>query len=93
MDYFCIIKEKIAYMEYVIQRSMFYSFYLFLSILLYNVNSALVSDPNAYSNEYLNFELHSNVRITFKYSNLYSNVEGMCFWKMASSNDVGKKIS
>ena len=27
--YFCIIKEKIAYMECVFQSSMFYSFYLF----------------------------------------------------------------
>ena len=36
------------YMECVIQSSMFYSFYLFLSILLCNVDSALVSDSNAY---------------------------------------------
>ena len=48
MKYFCIIKEKIAYMEYVIQSSMFYSFNLFLSILLFDVDSALVSDLNAY---------------------------------------------
>ena len=48
MKCFCIIKEKIAYMECVIQSSMFYSFYLFLSILLCNVDSALVSDSNAY---------------------------------------------
>ena len=48
MKYFCIIKEKIAYMECVIQSSMFYSFYLFLSILLCNVDSALVSDSGAY---------------------------------------------
>ena len=48
MTYFCIINEKIAYMECVIQRSMFYSFYQFLSILLCNVDSALVSDLNAY---------------------------------------------
>ena len=40
MKYFCIIKEKIAYMEYVIQSSMFYSFNLFLSILLFDVDSA-----------------------------------------------------
>ena len=33
LNYFCIIKEKIAYMECVIQSSMFYSFNLFLSIL------------------------------------------------------------
>ena len=48
MKYFCIIKEEIAYMECVIQSSMFYSFYLFLSILLCNLDSALVSDSNAY---------------------------------------------
>ena len=48
VKYFCIIKEKIAYMEWVIKSSMFYSFYLFLSILLCNVDSALVSDSNAY---------------------------------------------
>ena len=48
MKYFCTIKEKIAYMECVIQTSMFYSFYLFLSILLGYVDSALVSDSNAY---------------------------------------------
>ena len=35
-------------MEWIIQRSMFYSFYLFISILLRNVDSALVSDLNAY---------------------------------------------
>ena len=46
--YFCIIKEKIAYIECAIQSSMFYRFYLFLSILLCNVDSALVSDSNAY---------------------------------------------
>ena len=48
MKYFCVIKEKIVYMECVIQNSMFYSFYLFLSILLCNVDSVLVSDLNAY---------------------------------------------
>ena len=48
MKFFCIIKEKIACMECVIQSSMFYSFYLFLSILLCNIDSALVSDSNAY---------------------------------------------
>ena len=48
LKYFCIIKEKIAYTEYVIQSSMFYSFYLFLSILLCNEDSALVSDWNSY---------------------------------------------
>ena len=60
MKNFCIIKDKIAYMECVIQSSMFYSFYLFLSILLCNVDSALVSDLNAYIS---NFELYSNVRV------------------------------
>ena len=44
MKYFCINKEKIAYMECVIQSSMFYSFNLSLSILLCNVGSALISD-------------------------------------------------
>ena len=48
MKYFRIIKEKIAYTEYGIQSSMFYSFYLFLSILLCNVDSAVVSDSNAH---------------------------------------------
>ena len=47
MKYFCIIREKIAYMDCVIQRSMFYSFHLFLSILLCNVDSALVADSTA----------------------------------------------
>ena len=47
MKYFCIIKEKIACMECLIKSSMFYSFYLFLSILLFNEDSALVSDMNA----------------------------------------------
>ena len=48
MKYFCIIKEKIACMKCVIQSSMFYSFYLLLSILLCIVDSDLVSDSNAY---------------------------------------------
>ena len=48
MKYFCIIQENIAYVECVIQSSMFYSFYLFLSVLLGNVDSAVVSDSNAY---------------------------------------------
>ena len=48
MKYFCAFKENIAYMECVIQTSIFHSFYLFLSILLCNVDSALVSDSNAY---------------------------------------------
>ena len=47
-EYFCIIKKRIVYMEYAIQSSMFYSFHLFLFILLCNVDSALVSDLNAY---------------------------------------------
>ena len=48
MKYFCIIKEKIACMKCAIQSSMFYSFYLLLSILLCIVDSDLVSDSNAY---------------------------------------------
>ena len=48
MKDFCLIKEKNAYIECVIQSSMFYSFYLFLSILLCNADSVLVSDSNAY---------------------------------------------
>ena len=48
MKYFCVIKEKIAYMECVIQKSMLYSYYLFLFILLCDVDSALVSDSNPY---------------------------------------------
>ena len=48
MKYFCIIKEKIAYMECIIESCMFHSFYLFVSILLCNVDSVLVSDSNAY---------------------------------------------
>ena len=57
---------------------MFYSFYLFLSILLCNVDSASVSDSNAYiwiSNCIQIFELYSNVQIY-----------------IASSDDVGKKM-
>ena len=64
MKYFCIIKEKIAYLEREIQSSTFYSFYLFLSILL--CNSALVSDSNTYiwiSNCIQIFELYPSVRI------------------------------
>ena len=48
MKYFCVIKEKIAYMECVIQKSMFYSYYMLLFILLFDVDSALVSDSNPY---------------------------------------------
>ena len=51
MKYFCIIKEKISYMECIIQSSMFYSSYLFLSTLLCNIVSALVSDSNTYAVE------------------------------------------
>ena len=94
MKCFCIIKEKIAYMECIIQSSMFYSFYLFLSILLCNVDSALVSDSNAYiwiSNCIQMFELYSNVRIYIRM--LKECVFSTCSWKMASSDDVGKKIS
>ena len=57
-------------MEYVIQSSMFYSFDLFLSILLCNVDSALVSDSSVYiwiSNCIQMFELYSNVRIYIIY--------------------------
>ena len=57
-------------MEYVIQSSMFYSFDLFLSILLWNVDSALVSDSSVYiwiSNCIQMFELYSNVRIYIIY--------------------------
>ena len=53
-------------MECVIQSSMFYSFYLFLSIILCNIDSALVSDSNAYisiSNCIQMFQLYANVRI------------------------------
>ena len=51
-------------MECAIQGSMFPRFYLFLSILLCNVDSALVSDSNAYIlilNCIQMFELYSNV--------------------------------
>ena len=59
-----------SYMECVIQSGMFYSFYLFLSILLYNVDIALASDSNPYisiSNCVQTFELYSNVRIYITY--------------------------
>ena len=81
-------------MECVIQRSMFYSLYLFLSILLCNVVCALVSDSNAYiwiSNCIQMFQLYSNIRIYIRM--LKDCVFSTCSWKMASSNDVGKKIS
>ena len=92
MKYFCIIKEKIAYMECVIQSSMFYSFYLFLSILLCNVDSALVSASNAYVwilNCIQMFELYSNIRICIRM--LKKCVFSTCSWKVASSDDVGKR--
>ena len=75
-------------------RSMFYSFYLFLSILLCNVDSALVSDSNAYiwiSNCIRMFELYSNVRIYIRM--LKECLFSTCSWKVASSDDVDKKIS
>ena len=53
-------------MERVIQSSMFYSFYLFLSILFCNVDSALISDSNGYV-WMLMLELYSNVRIYIIY--------------------------
>ena len=91
MKYFCIIKEKAAYMECVIQSSMFCSFYLFLSILPCNVDSALVSDSNAYiwiSNCFQMFKLYSNVRVFI--GMLKECVSGTCSWKMASSDDEKK---
>ena len=94
MKYFCIIKVKIAYVECVIHSSMFYSFYFFLSILLCNVDSALVSDSNAYiwiSNCIQMFELYSNARIYIRM--LKECAFRTCSWKMGSSDDVGKKIS
>ena len=94
MKYLCIIKEKIAYMECVTQSNMFYSLYSFLFILLCNVDSALVSYSNAYiwiSNCVQMFELYSNVRIYFRM--LKKCVFNTCSWKMASSDDVGKKTS
>ena len=92
MKHFCIIKENVAYVECVIQSSMFYSFYLLFSILLCNVDSALVSDSNAYiwiSNCIQMFELYSNVRIYIRM--LTECVFSTCFWKMASSDDEKKK--
>ena len=88
MKYFCIIKEKIACMECLIQSSMFYSFYLFLSILLCNMDSALVSDSDAYiwiSNRIEMLELYSNVQIYIRM--LKECVFSICSWKIASSDD------
>ena len=67
---------------------MFNSFYLFLSILGCNVDSSLVSNSNAYN---LNLEPCSNVRIYIRM--LKECVFSTCSWKMAFSDDVGKKIS
>ena len=73
-------------MERVIQSSMFYNFYLFLSILLCNVDSALVSDSNAYI-------WISNYNQMFEFIfECGRNVFSACSWKMASSDPVGKKI-
>ena len=72
---------------------MFYSFYLFLSISLCNVNSAFVSDSNAYvwiSNCTEMFELYSNVRIYIRI--LKECGFSACSRTMASSDYVGKKI-
>ena len=81
-------------MKCLIQSSMFYSFYLFLSVLLCNVDSALVSYSNGYiwiSNCIQMFELYSNVRI---YIWMLKERDFSTYsWKMASSDDVGKKIS
>ena len=44
MKYFCI--EKIAYMECEIQSSMFYSFYLFLSIYILSMNNAVEQEKH-----------------------------------------------
>ena len=94
MKYFCIIKEKIAYREFIIQSSMFYRFYMCLSILLCNVDSALVSDLNAYiwiSNCIQIFELYWNVWIYIRM--LKECAFSTCSWKRESSNDISKKIS
>ena len=81
-------------MKCLIQSSMFYSFYLFLSVLLCNVDSALVSYSNGYiwiSNCIQMFELYSNVRI---YIWMLKERDFSTYpWKMASSDGVGKKIS
>ena len=93
MKYFSITKEKIAYMECIIQSTTFYSFYLFLSILLCNADSVLVSDSSRIR-IYLNFELYSNVQIILNvriYIQLVKEcVFSICSWKMVSSDDVEK---
>ena len=88
IKYFCIIKEKIVYMEWVIQSSMFYSFYLFLSILLSNEDSALVSDSNAYIwNSYcirmfeFIFECWRNVLLVHALENLGLQMKKKIIWK------------
>ena len=91
MKYFCLIKEKIVYMECVIQSSIFYSRYLSFSIVLCNVDSALVSDWNAYIWYCLYFKLYSNLRIYIRM--LQECVFSTCSWKMASLDDADKKIS
>ena len=71
---------------------MFYSFYLFLSILLCNEDSALVSDWNSYiriSNCIQMFELYWNIRIYIWM--LEECVFSLCSWKMSSSDDEKKK--
>ena len=81
-------------MECVIQSSMFYSSYLCLSILLCNVDSALVSDSSDYiwiSNCIQMFELYSNVWIYIRM--LKECVFSACSRKMAFSDDISKKIS
>ena len=90
MKYFYIIKEKIAYMECVIQSNMFYSFYLLLSILPCNVDSALVSDSNAYiwfSNCIQMFKclqlLSSDNNDMFCYLNILSF---LCCWYLIEKN-------
>ena len=74
---------------------MLYSFYLFLSILPCNVDSASVSDSqNAYiwiSNFIQMFKLYSNVRIFLQM--LKECIFSTFSWKMASSDDVGRKRS
>ena len=73
---------------------MFYRFYLCLSILLCNVDGALVSDSNAYiwiSNCIQMFELYWNVWIYIRM--LKECVFTTWYWKMASSNHISKKTS
>ena len=72
-------------MECVIQSSMFYSFYLFLFILLYNVDRALVSDSNAYiwiSSCTQMFELYSNIRIYVQFWRNVFLVHALEKWRL-----------